>query len=616
VNADTFKNWTTGVASRFVLRLAAWLAVYVALLIPWATYNHWPSSQIISTVYLPICLLAAAGLTRRHQFTWDPPDPPSHWELLISFQLLAIGVATGYMLLISVAWVCVGVAWLRPNRTDLNWVEWYKLPVLFLLCFPVLSDLAGSRHDWLFSGTGGATNGSTGEGWPALFQEKVGVRIAALTLAWLLDGLAFWLGLLMLPVFYLLVRAALLNSALPVPPEASWLAPLAALGLALAVGRSWGRRGVSTSPLLAAMVSELRHRSHALWLATLVTLMQQQSLAEAWLAGGKLNLDVTGATLLLLCLVVLRVVSAPVGVDFRSRVILVASQLVLFAAEFTDLNPLRHAALGLFLVAALSWGRSWNWPVLLGAGACWLTVIPACEVVLELAGLASATAAYFRLGAFITSLILVVGAAGQAAAQSAPRSRIDHDWQPEQRYVFILLGLLLLFQTISAFWTEGAQGLKPLPDPAESAQAGLSIRRLDLGGTSAREAHYEIQLGGKKWRLWIRQEGPIPMATASTETFLRQEQWQPDERKLISHELGQVAALDLHRRGQTAHAIHWFQHGNRTFVNHLRARRILWSSWMLNRRDLHSFLLLGETPVSTEDLLEFARRQGWFPPAR
>lgn len=615
MNADTVKIWTTGAASRFVLRLAAWLSVYVALLVPWGTYNHWPTSQIISTAYLPLCLLAAAGLSRRHHFAWEPPDPPSHWELLISFQLLAIGVATGYMLLISVAWVCVGVAWLRPIRPDVNWVEWYKLPILFLLCFPVLSDLAGSRHDWLFAKSAGTLAGGE-HAWPALFQETVGIRIAVLSLAWFLDGLAFWLGLATLPVFYLLVRTACLTTTQPVPPGATWLTSLAALALALAVGRSWGKRGVSSHPLLAAMASELRHRSHALWLATLVTLMQQQSLTEAWLAGGKLNLDVTGATLLLLCLVVLRVASAPVGVDFRSRAVLVASQLVLFAAEFTDLNPLRHVALGLFLVAALSWGRSWSWLVLLGSGLCWLTVIPSCEAILELAGLTSATAAYLRLGAFITSLVLVVGAAGHAAAQSTPRSQIEHDWQPEQRYVFILLGLLLLFQTISAFWSEDQLGQKPLPDPSPNAQAGLVLHRLDTGAPGTLEAHYEINLGKKTWQLWVRQEGPIPVATTSAETILRREKWEPDERRLVSHEFGQVAALDLHRLGQTAHAVHWFQHGQRTFVNHLRARRILWSSWMLNRRDLHSFLLLGETPASTEDLLEFARRQGWFPPAR
>lgn len=605
---------TTDISSlaRFWLRLAGWLGLYAALVIPWGAYNRWPGSLFVALGYTPLCLLVAAGLIRRQQFGHETPDPPSHWELLISFLLLTIGVASGYMLVMSVGWVCVGVAWLRPARSDLAWNEWYKLPVLFLFCLPVMADLAGSRHDWfLVFGSTMPDSGAPAD-WLATERGKILVRLALLALAWFVSGTGFWVCATLLPLPFLLAHFMATRVPGSWPEFILWALPAGGVAMAIWIVRAASRRRESQGHWFSQVVHELKHRSHALWLAALVTLMQQQSLAESWLAGGRPKLDLTGATLLLLTLLVMRLATPPAAVDFRSRVTLIASQLILFAAEFTDLNPLRHAALGVFLVAALSWGRNWNWVLLGGASACWIATLPATEAVLIMAGLGANNAALLRLGGFIVSIIMVIGAASQAVSSPTEPSSARHDWQPEQRFVFTLLGLLLIFQTLSAFSPDGGSG-KTGPEVLSSPTgAGYDIRRLESVGPRSAWARYQVLKDGQSFELRIRPVDEAPMQTTSTELVLRGEGWSPEERRLVSHDFGQVATMDIRQGRQTAHAVYWFQHGRRTFVNHLRARRILWSSWNLNRRDLRFFLLVGETPVSNEDLLEFARLQKWF----
>lgn len=601
---------------RFWLRLAGWLLLYAVLVFPWGLYNRWPGNLVVGIAYLPLCMVASLVLGRRHGFGVETPEPPSHWELLISFLLLAVGIATGYMLLISVAWICAGVAWLRPVKPDLAWSEWYKLPVLFLFCMPLLSDVAGSRHGWLFAfgGRDAAEHGFLG--WLGAFREPVLFRCGLLALALVAPGTVFWMFLGFLPLVFLGAHAA--DRFVPAGwrMASQWLIPAAGLLLMLALVRWRARLPLTRGQLVESMVNEFKHRTHALWLTALVTLMQQQSLVEVWLAGGHTKLDFTGATFLLLLLGITRLATKPTLVDFRSRVILVASQLILFAAEFTDLNPLRHAALGVFLVAAISWGRTWNWVLFVAGSACWVTTMPTCEAVLISAGLGEGNAGLIRLGSFLASIITAVGAANQTVNHPAPRCAAQHDWQPEQRFVLILLSLLLLFQTISAFYTEPSTVAHPLGPLSPVAGSTPTIRSIPSEPASPWSERYEIEWSGKQFELRIALASPVPIDILSTELVLRREQWIPEDRVLIPHDRGQAASLDLQRPGRTAHAVYWFHHGNRTFVNHLRARRVLWSSWNLSRRDLHFYMLIGDTPVKSEDLVEFAQGQRWFLPPR
>ncbi len=599
---------------QFHLRLAGWILLYLALLIPWGAYNQWPASLLVPLAYAPLGFATAAGLIRRHHLPCTPPTPSSHWELLVAFLLLAIGVATGYMLLISIAWICVGVAWLRPTRPPVAWVEWYKLPFLCLFCLPVLADLAGGRHDWLGWLGGLSDSASTSDLALRDLRSKILIRLTVLALAWWVNGPAFWICLGLVPLAFL--GSAQMIRFLPTTwhEPAAWAGP--ALGVLLLTLLARTRLLLVHPPptLLQHLTRELQHRSHALWLAALVTLTQQQSLVEVWLAGGPLKLDLSGAALLLLTLLIMRLASPPTPVDFRSRVTLIASQLVLFAAEFTDLNPLRHAALGVFGVAAISWGRTWNWIMLGGGCLCWITTLPAGEAVLIMTGIAPNDAALLRLGAFLITLLMTAGSASHTLNHPVPPSPAQHDWQPEQRFVFILLALLLFFQTLSAFAPATPTAVDPAPTATRLAQAGFTVRTLP--STSPHEAHLRLERAGQTFHLLVRAVPPSPLETTSTESTLRLQGWHPGPRRLISHENGQGAALDLARPGHTARALYWFQHGPRTFVNHLRARRILWSSWNLNRRDLSFFLLQADTPLSTEDLLSVARSQQWWLPLR
>jgi hypothetical protein len=616
VNAAQAKPVDASDQARYGLRLGAWLLLYAVLITPWGIYNHWPGSLVVAAGYLPFCLLVAAGLGRRHQFGIETPDPPSHWELLISFLLLAVGIATGYMLLISVAWICVGVAWLRPVARGLPWGEWYKLPVLFLFCMPMLSDVAGSRHGWLFAFGGGESGAGGISGWKEDLREPVLFRCGLLALAWLAPGACFWTCLGLLPLVFLGAHV----SERVVPAEwrgiAQWLLPGAGVGFILALARWRARTPAHRGLWFEAAVTEFKHRTHALWLTALVTLMQQQSLVEVWLAGGRSKLDITGATFLLLVLGITRLATHPTPVDFRSRAILVASQLILFAAEFTDLNPLRHVALGIFLVAAISWGRTWNWLVFAAASACWITTIPTGEVVLTTLGLGEANASLIRLGAFLGTIIAAVGSASQAVNHPSVPSATQHDWQPEQRFVLILLLLLLLFQGISAIYGEPSAPPHRVVTLAAIGGRTPGISRTPGEPSRPWTERYDVEWDGRRFELRIAHVGPAPVDVLSTEMLLRGEDWRPENRVLIPHDRGQAGSLDLQQPGRTAHAVYWFTHANRTFVNHLRARRVLWSSWNLSRRDLHFYMLIGDAPISAADLAEFAQAQHWFLPNR
>ncbi|MBI3877036.1 MAG: hypothetical protein HY300_13955 [Verrucomicrobia bacterium] len=274
-------NLDDSATRRFALLFGLWLAAYAAIVLAWAANNDWPVELWTPLAFVPISLIAAKKLSLRNGFQLAPHDRLSHWELLIAFLLLAVGIAGGLMLLLAVGWLNLGIVCLRPKRLPGDCGEWLKLPLLFACCLPVWTDLSGSRQDWLvYFGV------SSSAGPAAMVTFQIASRVALVLLAWWTRGAAFWICLVALPVLVAGLRfvAAPFQFALNdlALDFAVWLvAALLLSGLGLALNRvldarpnfraSWQR---ATSRALA--------RPPEPWLAALLILLQQSSLVETW----------------------------------------------------------------------------------------------------------------------------------------------------------------------------------------------------------------------------------------------------------------------------------------------------------------------------------------------
>jgi hypothetical protein len=605
------------VEGRFFAHLVLWIIVYATLVVAWGVYNSWPSEIWSAMAFCLLGLALSCHLYVANSFGLDTVMDTSEWELLIAFLLLSVGVASGLLLLMALGWTTLGVTWMRPAREGVDWREWAKMPLVFLGGLPLWLDLAGSRHDWFsyFEGTGSSADLPESL---ALLRLHVLGPLSVLILAYWLKGRVFWLSLILVPVLLLLRHQ--LSQCLPerwrysatISESFAWLfVPTVLFGYVFAA-----RALKRPSRVLPVRVDFLglwiRRQSHIPWLAALVILLQQSSLIEGWLAGEPLRFDLTGGLILAGLLAWLRWRGPVTGLDDRSRIMTVLSLGILLAAEWMDLNPLRHVSLGLLVVTLFSWRRVWSWAVMVTAAVMWITLLPSVEHILILLVGDPNMAEHLRRAAQLVALAALGVAFYQMRHMPPPRQHDNAAWQPPKRFAFIAFVLLLAFQTLSAFWPESMAGYGSLSfEPPDDGSLMRLRSPVKIEGMS--EIHH--------WRT-IRPAQPMELIVArpsrsshklsAPETIIKSWEWNVVARRLIPIEHGQAAELRLERRGQSGIALYWFDHAGNRFTNYLRGRRVLWSGWNLAKRDLRLILLISGAKVAPEQLVAFAHSQNWF----
>lgn len=603
------------VKQRFGLRVVSWLLGYGLLFCVWGVYNAWPVELWVSLACFFLNVALAGWLYRTCHFGLETPERVSEWEALISFLLLAIGVASGLLLLMALGWISVGAVYLRPAKPNISWEEWFKLPFLFLFSLPFWLDLIGSRYDWvaLLSDNPGEVLPRLGANlgwlhWLLIIQLSLMIMMAAVR------GVVFWLSLPCL-LFWLAINQVLARWLAETHPNLAELLRwhLEILGV---IGLAWLGHKRSKSPLPAWLQSIFtsglsRERSYSLLLASVVIMLQQSALVEGYLADSPRRLALLEAILLGLAWLWLRYRGAAGAVHGYSLSLLAFSLGILLAAEWTDVNALRHLALGGLLICLASWRRAWPLRSLALALATWLMVLPSATQWLTSAGFPAAKAELIRPVLFWLGLaaFVLVSFRHRYYPEAVPVS--DAAWKPTRRLVQIFLGLLLLFQTISAFWREASGSLPDRPSIAADivVESETPIQALNRNMADSRQWRLQWQNQPVTWTV----ARPVfsPSRLEAPERALRAVGWQVVQRRIVAHPRGQAVVLQLKRREQRGSAMYWFEQGESAFVHYLRARSVLWSGWNLSRRDLRRVMLLSETvpdPAPLRALVQTARR--------
>ena len=593
----------------FGARLMFWLAALVSLAFCWAAANSWVEVMAVPLAFVPLQLIVAAAVCRREGICWRNLGAPSEWEMLVSVLLLAVGVANGVLLFISIGWICLGTALLRPAGASVKWDEWFKLPLLFFFTFPVYFDLAGSRWDWL-SGFYAQEDGSSLFDWNRYLLFEIFFKTALCGMAWLLRGAAFWLCLPMAAAAFIFHGPLLALFGDPNNTTRSAYVLILASGIVLG-GTLATQRLKRHAPLWGRLRDWAAGRTYSIWLAALVILLAQSSLLERWLSGN-VSLPEMGAVALLISLLAFARSRYSSGdVHVRSRALLALALFVLLAAEWVDFDPGRRLSLSLLVISLLSWRKEWSVSLYLGALIACLALITPASLSPFPKPLPHEGAA--RLGAFFFGIAIALPYALHGHRRLHP-GVADAFWQPAKRLAFILLALLVSFQTLSEIAAEENAERVELSDLAELFGNGPFVARIPAFAASLTETK---DWGHKKVVVFAARPTARPAGLLAPERIALARGWKVAQREYLAHPRGRCMALLLERGDERAAAVYWFDHGARAFASFQRARRVLWSGWNLARRDLRLVFLQSAEIQDPAKLLSFAKQEGGFSfPAR
>ena len=611
-------------ASSFWLHLLAWFLFHLAVVIAWGERNSWPDELLLCLLALPISTLVIWDLYQSQRFGLAIGPELGQQEQLIAALVLAVGLASGQVLLISGGLVCLAVAWLRPARPGVDWTEWLKVPLLALGAMPFWLDFDATRHPFARLLDDPVGN--------PLFQLPLALKISqALLLTYggliamivFVHGRIFWIALPALPVFTLFVTALprLFPAWNKLPHGARFWLPWIAGSVLLAIlvqiaNRLEQRRSpYATGQTVRRWFEERRYPP---WLAILVVAIVQALPFQTLALGSEPVLELAGTLLLTLLLAALRL-RTPKGPIHSRSVAMVAGALALtLLAEFAASDPLRHLALGFVIIGLFSWHCFWGFRIFITAGT--IVVVLFGLSPMAISGLA-AVPHLFAIRAILTTGLL--GLLGWLVTQPLPPAGAfgyDEDgWVPSKRFALILLGLMMLFQTASAFWPEhtmpvetagppgASRGIKatpfaPAPDPDADFENPLEA-----------SPHLRYRFGDHTIDVAIIRLRRNPYLVESPERTFERIGWQVLHSSRLPHPKGESGVLKLERAGEKLSLLWWFELGDRAFANPLYARRVLWSSWHLADRNLRLVRLEADGSVPAEGFEDFARRLKWFP---
>ncbi len=600
-----------------LFHIGVWLVFYAAVVVSWGQRNSWPDDLLLCLLALPVNFVVAWLLYDECGFGLESDPAHGQQEQLIAALILALGVASGQRLFMSVGLVALGVGWLRPGRHGIDWYEWLKIPLLFLTVLPFWLDFEGS--DWVLAGLFGDRNSNP------TYQLLLGVQTSQgamlfyfglVALILLLHGRFFWRALPVLPLFVLGI--SVLPRIFPgwsdLPQGLRLWLPWILGSLLLVVLQRLARPGPATTVPPASRPGSLvtrwfEHRRYPPWVAMLIVAAVQAPPFSPLRWGTFEIAGLAGMLLLLLVLADLRH-RTPRGPIHSRSVALVASAVALaLLGEFATNDEIRHVGLGIALVGLLSWHCFWPLRVVLTAtaGVLLFLGIPHSLPVrnLGLDGLL-----VLRLVAGVLLLAALAWMARRPLPPPGARGYDESAWVPPKRFALILLVLVLMFQIAGAFWPDHvlppSRDWDPLPAPAQAgAEAG------------AEETPEETALGSTSWirgpaQITVARLRNNPSLLASPDQIYRSRGWRILERRIVDHPRGEAAVILAERDSSIATLLWWFERHDRAFTNHRYARRVLWSSWHLADRRLRLVRVESTAFRSIEELVAFAERNRWF----
>ena len=610
----TIKGHTLTNRELLVVRTLVWLGIFAILFAVWGLRNEWPIELWASVFLLPATLVFAWQDYQANQFGGAVLRELNHWEFMIACLLMATGVASGVLLLLAIGWVCLGVVWLRPDRDDFDWAEWFKLPFAFFLTVPVWLDLLGSRHDWIQHFVSDLEMGF-GEAW-ANVRIHVSILVSVYILGSGLRGSFFWRSLVTIPVAMLVVPLLSYENAASgdwamLSKVLTWCFVPGVVLILVLVLRLVGLGAPKTiSTALTEFIRKSRYQSHSVYLVSIVVGMQQYSLIEGWIAGNERPEIMIGVIIWVVVLCVIRARSQVNAIDLRSKAILASSLYVLLLAEWTDTNALRHVAFGLVIVAAMSWRRVWSWLLYAAAILTWVAGLPATRIMfLEIFQATIQGAEYLsKMFFFFGLLCMAVFGIQKTGDKLKLREETVGVWQPAMRFSFILLILFLSFQTLASFWPADREfSVEARIEPKdmrflESIQSS-GFERIDWWESSDPDVLVNAYVGVP---------GNVPYRLNAAERILKNEGWRVLERNLVHHPLGQAVELTIEQPDKEARVLYWWVHRGNAFANYMRGRRILWSGWHLSQQDFRLIILVSGDLSNRDQLWVYARSQDWF----
>ena len=602
-------------AGRFWFHWLAWGFCYLAVVVAWGQRNSWPDDLILGVASLPVNLVVISTLYAVYGFGTGVDSERGQQEQLIAALVLAVGIASGQLLLMDLGLVTLAIAWLRPSRPDVDWTEWLKIPLVLFTTLPFWLDFHGST-----SAIQSLLDDPVGN--PRLrlplaltvTQMQLLGYCALLSLTMLLHGRAFWIVVPSLPVFLALLATfpAWRPEGITFPPGSRRYAPWI-LGIALLTAASWlatrldapCRRLISGDTLRRWF----RERRYPPWLAVLVVASAQvlpwgasPRTGPNWVVG-------LGMALVAWVLIVLRRRSRRGPTHSRSVALVAGALLLDLLAEFTTYDGYRRLAVAFVLIGLISWHCFWHWRIFATAGAIAVLLLAVPDELAPnvvppsvLTGLRTATAGIL--------LVLLVRWSRQSQPEPGETGYPEHAWVPSKRFAFILLALMMLFQVAAAFWPEHQMVADP-PSPPEDPAGFVPPKPRLVASDPA--ASYQIldRLGGVQVSISFPRKNPY--LVESPERLLIRNGWQVLRRVPIRHPRGEATALEVERDGQRAATLWWFDQGPLSFSSPIYARRVLWSSWHLTDRRLRQVRLESLAITDPDQLARFAARHAWFP---
>ncbi|MGE3312812.1 MAG: hypothetical protein AB7O66_22815 [Limisphaerales bacterium] len=599
---------------RFWLHALGWLVFYLTVVVAWGQRNSWPDDLILCVLAAPVNAIVIATLYAAYGFGTRIDSHRAQQEQLIAALVLAVGVASGQLFLMNLGLAALAIAWLRPARPDVDWTEWLKIPLVLFTALPFWLDLHGGRTQ-VFQFLDDPIANPTFQLPLALTatQNRLLSYCALLSLVLLLHGRVFWIALPLLPVFLFVI------AALPrwIPSWAEWPPVLRqvtpwGLGIVLFAGLSWFAVRVDAACRRLVSGEWLRRwfeeRRYPPWLAVLVVIISQMLPVRSMQWGAPQMLAGAGLLLTAAILVTLRWRSGRGPIHSRSVALVAGALLLNLIAEFTTTDSLRRLAVAFVLVGLVSWHRLWHLRIFLASGfiAILLLAVPSDPA----SGLSDpALFTGVRIGC--AGLLILLLGWFSLGRQPAPGEAgyPEQAWVPSKRFAFILLGLMMLFQTAAAFWPDhqiGATPKNPAPPPSDEGPLGARM------STTGQAVTYQV-LDRAGWvQVSIAFPKKNPYLIESPENALERHGWQVVQRVRIRHPQGEAGALKIVRDGQYAAALWWFEQGPTSFSNHLYARRVLWSSWHLADRQLRHVRVESLAITDPNELAAFAARNDWF----
>ncbi|MCC6231145.1 MAG: hypothetical protein IT580_00770 [Verrucomicrobiales bacterium] len=597
--------------STFWYLVVVWALFYLTVVVAWGQRNSWPSALVLCVLSMPVTLFVVSTIFQINGFTTAIDTSKSQQEQLIAALVLAVGLASGQLLLMTLGLVCLGVAWLRPATPGIDWAEWLKIPLLFFSALPFWLDFEGSRSPLarLFD--------------HRLANPEIHLPLALTTtqahllgycsllgLALVVRGRAFWLSLPALPLF---LAASCIWPRI-IPSYATWpgllrnTLPWAAAAVSLMlVARAARTLDTASRSIVSGNTLKrwFEDRLYPPWLAVLVVAVMQALPFETVRLSTSRLLGLGGTIVLLLLLAGLRL-RTPKGPIHSRSVAMVAGGLALtLLAEFATYENLRHVAVVFVLVGLLSWRCFWPLRIFLAAGiVAILLLLLGAEAPLGV--LASGPATLLRFALALLTLLVLAWWVQRPVLEPGALGYSDEGWIPPKRFALILLGLMMLFQMAAAFWPDHELRVpiadspltpgSPPTHPAAMGQAGWFRIPTTKGPVHVTIAHPRMN----------------PYLLESPERTFRKQGWRVIRRERVQHPHGEAMSIVLERESARATALWWFEVGQNAFANHLYARRVLWSGWHLADRRMRLVQLESTSLVDPRELTAVAERENWL----